>query len=112
MHSKSRFKLFLACVTDPLLKYLPIGIQQVKFGLVVKTQGLLEILGLRIIGVEVGKPDPAKIFGFQPMDHGRHRAAGRSGKTEKFHKLQPTRSQVDGLWIGGMKLGSAGGGNW
>ena len=50
------------------------------------------------------------LFCFEPMDHGRHRAAGPSGEAEELDELQPAGSQADRLRVGGMQLGAARGG--
>ena len=56
--------------------------------LVVKTKLALERLCLGVICIEKGKLNTTVIFNFEPMNHGRHCAAGRSGKAEEFYKLQ------------------------
>jgi hypothetical protein len=87
MFSESHFKLFFACKAHPFFENGSICVQQINFRLIVETQGTLEIARAGIIGIEVGKRDPAEILCFEPMDHGRHRAAGASGKAEEFNKL-------------------------
>ena len=49
----------------------------------------------RVVSIEEGKFDAAKIFCFEPMNHGRHCAAGTSGKAKELHQLQPTGCQAD-----------------
>jgi hypothetical protein len=40
-----------------------------------------------IVGIQINKIDPAEILCFEPMNHGRHCAAGASGKAEEFYEL-------------------------
>ena len=85
--SKHFFKVCLRGKSYPLLQNVSLGIKQVDFRLVEKAQSSLEIGGSRIVGVQIGELDPAEILCFEPMDHGRHRAAGASGKAEEFDEL-------------------------
>ena len=82
------FEFLLWNKTHPFFKNLPAGIQQVEFRLESETKDALEIQRHRIIRVEIGELDPAKILRFEPMNHGRHRTAGASGETEKLDQLQ------------------------
>jgi hypothetical protein len=97
--------------THKLLNHISFRIQKVELGLVVKTEGALEFVGLRIVGIKVRKLDSAKILCFEPMNHGRHGAARTSGKAEEFNKLQSARSQADRCGICGFQVWAAGGGN-
>ena len=80
-------KLIFRDVTDQLLDQVPLSIQKVKLGLVVKTQCLLKNIGLWIIGIQIRKLDFTKILRFKPMNHRRHGAAGTSGKAEEFNEM-------------------------
>jgi hypothetical protein len=85
---KHGFKFLFRGIPHPFLKHIAFPIEQVDLGLIAETQGPLEIKGVRIVGIQVSKLDPAKIFRFKPMDHGRHRSAGTSGEAEEFHEMQ------------------------
>ena len=82
-----RSKLIFRNVTDQLPDQVSLAIQKVKLGLVVKTERTLENISLRIVGIQIRKLHFAKIFRFEPMNHGRHGAAGTSGKAEEFDEL-------------------------
>lgn len=80
-------KIILADKTHQLLQNIPIRIQQIKLGLVHKTERALERLGIGVVGIKKTKLDLAIILCFEPMNHGRHGAADTSGKAEEFHQL-------------------------
>jgi hypothetical protein len=83
-----RSKLIFRDVTDQLLDQIPLSVQKVKLRLIVKTECMLENIGAWIIRIQIRKLDLAKIFRFKPMNHGRHCAAGTSGKAKEFDELQ------------------------
>jgi hypothetical protein len=83
------FQVFLRNKSHPFLQNLSAGIQQVEFGLVAEAERALKVAGEWIVRVEVGEFDPAKVFRFKPMNHGRHGTAGASSEAEKLDKLQP-----------------------
>ena len=72
---------------------------------------LLKGLRVPVVGIQIHKIDPAEIFCFEPMNHGRHGAAGTSGESEEFHELQLPGSEVDRAWVGGVQVRTARGGN-
>jgi hypothetical protein len=100
-------KLFLRGEAHPFFQKVSAPIEQVDFRLVVETKSPLEIPGKGVVGIQINKLDPAKILSFKPMNHGRHGAAGTSGKAEEFHELDLTRGQTDRGWVGGFKIWSA-----
>ena len=101
------FELLFRCVSHPFLQDVSLCIEQVHFRLVVKAERTLEIVSARVIGVKIRELDFAEILCFEPMDHGRHRAAGSSGKAEEFDELQSAGCQADGGGVGGVKVWSA-----
>jgi hypothetical protein len=79
--------LVLGLISDPLIQDIAISIEQIKAWAYAKTQIIYKISVLWITDFKVGKFDPAEIFCFEPMHHGRHLLAGRSPKFEEFNKL-------------------------
>ncbi len=88
---------------DQFFQDVAIGIQQIEFGLEREAKRSLKSLRVRVVRVEVTEFDPAVIFRFEPMNHGRHGSAGRSGEAEEFNQLQPARSKVDRGRIAGFE---------
>lgn len=84
-------KILLRNKTNKFLQHVSISVQQVELGLVSKSECALECICVGIVGIKIGELDLARILRFKPMNHGRHCAAGTSGKAEKFHQLQLTR---------------------
>jgi hypothetical protein len=101
---KHFFELFLACVAYPFFQNIPVSVKQVDFGLVVKAECLLKVERARVICIEVRELYFSEIFCFEPMNHGRHGAAGTSGEAEEFHKLELPGSQAHGRRIGSMEI--------
>jgi hypothetical protein len=62
----------------------------------------LEIKGIGVIGIQISKFDLAKIFRFEPMNHGRHCTAGTSGKAEEFDELYIPGSETNRIGISGF----------
>jgi hypothetical protein len=89
--SKDEFNLLLSLMPDPLMKDVPISVEQVKARSDLIAQILPKICRKRIADFEIGKFDPAEIRCFEPMDHGRHLLAGYSPKFEEFDELQSAR---------------------
>jgi len=63
--------------------------------LIAEAERTLKIECVRVVGIQIGEFDPAKIFRLKPMNHGRHGAAGASGKAEEFHELDLPGCQAD-----------------
>ena len=85
---KHRFKILFRRETHPLLQNIAVGIEQIEFGLIMKTEGALKAFRARVTGIEISEHDLPKVFRFEPMNHGRHGTAGASSEAEKFHQLQ------------------------
>lgn len=64
-----------------------ICIKEIEIRLVGEPKRALEGFGHWIVGIEITEFDPAIILCFEPMNHGRHCAAGRSGEAEEFDQL-------------------------
>jgi len=101
------FKLLLARIAHPFLQNSATCIEQINFRLVDKSQCLLKILSPWIVGIQIGKLDLAEILCFEPMNHGRHRLTGRSGKAEKLDELHSARCQANSGRIGRFEIWSA-----
>ena len=98
-----------SCEVKPInfFNTFPLASSKIELGLIIKAKCALECICVGIVGIKIGKLDFAKIFRFKPMNHGRHCAAGTSGKAEKFHQLQLTGCQADRGRVGGFQVGSA-----
>jgi hypothetical protein len=103
-------EIILRDEADQFLQHIAVRIQKIKLGLIDKPQRALEGFGVGVVGIEVTEFDPAKIFRFKPMNHGRHGAAGTSGKAKKFHQLQLPGRKIDRCRVGGFERIAAGGG--
>ena len=103
------FKLLLRGVSHPFLQKISVSIQEIDFGLVAETQRALKIECVRVIGIQIREFDPAEVFCFKPMNHGRHGTAGASGEAEEFHELDLPGSQAYSHRIGGFEIRPAGG---
>jgi hypothetical protein len=58
------------------LQNVSIRIEQIDLGLIVKTERTLKITSAGIVGIEISELYLAKVLCFEPMNHGRHEAAG------------------------------------
>jgi hypothetical protein len=88
MFREGGLQLLLRGEADPFLQDISIRVQQVQFGLVTEAERTLKTVCTRVVRIQEGELDLAEILCFKPMNHGRHRAAGRSGEAEEFHQLQ------------------------
>jgi hypothetical protein len=104
---KNILKLFLGLITDPLMQDISLSIDEIETWTIFETQSIAKFFGLWVADFQIGKFDLAKIFRFEPMDHGRHLLAGRSPEFKEFDKLQTARCQFDGGRVGGFEVGSA-----
>lgn len=100
---KHFFKLRLIGEANPFHENIAIRVEKVDFGLIIKAERALEVVGAGVVGIEVGEFDFAKIFCFKPMNHGRHGAAGTSGEAEELNKLVLPGSQAHGGGVGGFE---------
>jgi hypothetical protein len=81
------FKLLLGLIANPLMEDISLRVEQIEAWTIFEPQSITEFLGLRVADFQIGEFDFAKIFCFEPMDHGRHLLAGRSPEFKKFNKL-------------------------
>jgi hypothetical protein len=103
-------QLIFSCVTEKFLQYLPIRIQEIQLRLGIKAKRPLKCVCIGVICIKKGELDSAKVFRFEPMNHGCHCAAGTSGEAKKLNQLQMTGGQIYCRGIGGFQVRSSRGG--